>query len=88
MKSSTESLPIKIPRVGIFTGSRSDWGMMRPASVILDELAIASDDQEEGVAVELSNLEEYLALSSSFCSADFFLKDTLGFSQPFGEIPS
>ena len=40
MKNSTENLPIKIPRVGIIMGSRSDWDTMRPASVVLDELAI------------------------------------------------
>jgi hypothetical protein len=52
------------------------------------KLPIPSDDQKEGEVVELSGPEEHLALSSSLFSADFFLKDMRGFSQPFGEIPS
>lgn len=47
-----------------------------------------SDDQKEGKAVELSGMEEHLALSSSIFSADFILKDTRGFSHSSGETPS
>jgi len=45
MESSTENLPIKIPRVGIIMGSKSDWDTMRPASVVLEELAIHHEYQ-------------------------------------------
>ena len=45
MESSTENLPIKIPRVGIIMGSKSDWDTMRPASVVLEELAIPHEYQ-------------------------------------------
>ncbi len=45
MESLTENLPIKIPRVGIIMGSRSDWDTMRPASLLLEELAIPHECQ-------------------------------------------
>lgn len=45
MESSTENLPVKIPRVGIIMGSRSDWDTMRPASELLVELAIPHECQ-------------------------------------------
>ncbi len=45
MESSTENLPIKIPRVGIIMGSRSDWDTMRQASELLAELAIPHECQ-------------------------------------------
>ena len=45
MESSKENLPIKIPRVGIIMGSKSDWDTMRPASVVLEELAIPHEYQ-------------------------------------------
>ncbi len=45
MENLTDNLPIKIPRVGIIMGSRSDWDTMRPASVVLEELAIPHECQ-------------------------------------------
>jgi 5-(carboxyamino)imidazole ribonucleotide mutase len=45
MESLTENLPIKIPRVGIIMGSRSDWATMRHASELLVELAIPHECQ-------------------------------------------
>ncbi len=45
MENSTENLPIKIPRVGIIMGSRSDWATMRPASELLVELSIPHECQ-------------------------------------------
>ena len=45
MESLTENLSIKIPRVGIIMGSRSDWDTMRHASEILAELAIPHECQ-------------------------------------------
>jgi 5-(carboxyamino)imidazole ribonucleotide synthase len=49
---------------------------------------MTTDDQKEDETIELSGLERHLALSSSIFSADFFLNDTRGFSQSFGETPS
>jgi len=45
MEISTENLANKIPRVGIIMGSRSDWNTMRPASVVLEDLAIPHECQ-------------------------------------------
>jgi len=50
--------------------------------------SLLSEDQKAGESVELSRLEGHLALLSSPFSGDYFLKDTLGFSHPFGGIPS
>ena len=69
-------------------GSRSACDTMCPANVALDAVAIPIDDNKEGEAVELSGTQEHLAVASSIFSADFFLINTLGFSQSFGEIPS
>ncbi len=45
MESLTKNIPIKIPRVGIIMGSRSDWDTMHPASVVLEELGIPHECQ-------------------------------------------
>lgn len=45
MESLTEIIHPKIPLVGIIMGSRSDWDTMRPANLVLNELAIPHECQ-------------------------------------------
>ena len=52
------------------------------------ESQMSCEDQQKGASVELSELKKALVLSSSLFPPDYFLKDTSGFSQSFGEIPS
>jgi len=55
---------------------------------IAKKIQMPPEDQREDEAVELLGLEDQVTVSSSLFSADYFLQDTFGFSQPFGEIPS
>jgi len=59
-----------------------------PEHPIAKKAHMPPEDQRENETVELFGLEEHVTLSSSLFSADYFMQDMHGFSQPCREIPS